>query len=96
MQKKRNYGYKKTQKGGQNQGRVNMGAKGIPRRIGPYPERPPRENLQVTVDTVIPPLPGKHELIEKPNWDALYKKDYENFEKELEKLNNEKVRSIFI
>lgn len=76
----------------QNQPRPQLDQKGIPRRIGPYPARPPREDIQVTADTAIPPLPGKAEMLGKPNWEAEYKKEFEKYEEELKKLNNEKVR----
>ena len=76
---------------GSNQARPEMGPKGIPRRIDPPPQHPPRDNLIITVDTVIPPMPGKQELIEKPYWETSYKKEYEVLKAELEKLSQEKV-----
>lgn len=85
------YGPRRGYKRGEGQGRPQLGPKGIPKRLGHPPERPPKENIQVTVDTVIPLMPTKHELLEKPNWDANYKKEYDIFEKELAKLNEEKV-----
>jgi len=77
-----------------NQPRKEYEDKNIPRRLGPYPPRPERENIEVTVDTEIPPMPAKHELLSKPNWDKEYKNDYEKLKEEIESIRNEKVKCL--
>jgi hypothetical protein len=80
----RNYEYDR------NQPRQRYDDKGIPRRIKPH-LRKEREDIKVTVDTEIPPMPGKSEMLGKPNWELEYKKDYEKLTKNLREISKEKV-----
>jgi len=66
--------------------------KGPPRRRTAPPERQPKENITVTADTVVPPMPAKHELIAKPNWETTaYKAEYDNYTKEIEEVKKKMV-----
>lgn len=85
---RRNFEYKR------NQPNPHLGPRGVPRRIEPYPPKPQREDIKVTVDTVIPPIPGKAELVGKPNWETEYKKEFDRLGEEIKKLKNEKVKRI--
>lgn len=84
----KNFEYKR------NRPKPHIGPKGVPRRLGPYPPKPQREEIKVTVDTVIPTMPGKAELIGKPNWETDYKKEFDKLGEEIKKLKNEKVERI--
>jgi len=68
--------------------------RGIPRRPGPYPPRAERENIQITVDTEIPPMPSKHEQLSKPNWEKEYKNDYEELIEQIRSIKKEKVKCL--
>lgn len=65
--------------------------KGPPRRRIPPPPRAPREHTVVTSKTVVPPMPEKHELLPKPNWEQNYAPEFQNYRKEIEKVKEEKV-----
>jgi hypothetical protein len=77
-----------------NQPRRQYEDKGIPHRFGPYPPRRERENIEVNVDTEIPPMPAKHELLLKPNWEKEYKDEYDRLLEEIRKLKREKVKYL--
>lgn len=66
--------------------------KGPPRRRTPPPPRAPKENIKVTAETEVPPMPEKHQILNKPNWETQYKAEYDAFENEIRKVKNEKVR----
>ena len=65
--------------------------KGPPRRRTAPPARQPKENIIVTVDTVIPPMPDRHDLIVKPNWETSYKAEYDNYTKEIDEVKKKMV-----
>jgi hypothetical protein len=65
--------------------------KGAPRRRGPLPMRQPKEHIEITADTVIPPMPEKHQILPKPNWEANYEAEYRKIQEELDKLKAERV-----
>lgn len=64
---------------------------GAPRRRTPPPPRAPKENIQITLETEVPAMPEKHQILGKPNWEGQYKKDFEAYENEIRKLKVEKV-----
>jgi len=70
--------------------------KGPPRRLTPPPPRVPKEHIVVTIDTEIPPMPEKHHILPKPNWEANYKKDYDIYRTQINKLKDEKVKRSLI
>jgi hypothetical protein len=79
------------QKRGQQEDRKNEGLGEAPRRRGPPRQRQPKEHITVTIDTVIPPAPEKHELLAKPNWTSKYQNDYVKLQSELDSLKKERV-----
>ena len=65
--------------------------KGPPRRRAPPPPRGPRDETVVTINTVIPPMPVKHEILGKPNWEQHYELEFKTLRQEIERLKEEKV-----
>ena len=65
---------------------------GPPRRLLPPPPRTAKEDIVVTLETPIPAMPEKHQLLSKPNWEANFKKDYDVYYDEIRKIREEKVR----
>ena len=64
---------------------------GPPRRQGGLPPRQPKEHIEVTIDTVIPPMPEKFEILAKPNWESKFLPEYNKFREENDKLRKERV-----
>jgi hypothetical protein len=58
---------------------------------GYLPQRAPKEHIEITLDTVIPPMPDKKEILAKPNWESKYLPEYNKFREENEKLRKERV-----
>ena len=58
--------YKKKEQGENKPKEQGEEHKGPPRRLTPPPPRVPKENITVTIETEIPPMPEKHQL-PKPN-----------------------------
>jgi len=98
---KREYTGPRKDFGDKGQRRERMNDKGIPYRKTPPPPRPPKQKIEITLQTEIPPMPQKHEMLNKPNWEKDYKKDYDTFEAEIQKVKNEtgalhkKINNLF-
>jgi len=88
MYKKQEQGFRRPNIPGTEEGAERTGP---PRRRTPYPPKQPKENLEIKSDTEVPPMPAKHEILAKPNWETNYKKDFEAYNEELKKLKDEKV-----
>ncbi len=84
--------FKRKEQGGYNSNEKKEERTGPPRRLLPPPPRVPKENITVTIDSEIPPMPEKHQILPKPNWEGNYKKDYDVYRAQVNKLKEEKVR----
>lgn len=83
--------YKKKEEGSSGPRVPQEEWKGPPKRRIPAPPRGQREKIVVTVNTEIPPLPAKHEILPKPNWEANYEKEFKGYKAEGNSLKEKKV-----
>lgn len=67
---------------------------GPPRRQGRLPERAPKEHIEVKIDTVVPPMPEKRDILAKPNWDTKFQPEYTKLREDTDKLRKERVQRV--